>query len=172
MINPLREGESGPREDNMDYLSQGQLGPGVQVESSVATNIGPYAILSRAITAGVLQINTGGLERVTVACHGFSEVNAVYHLINSEYCIGEVHKRIQAYDWELVKLAPSATFINKSYFQSQPPKRLLKYHELQYSKWCEEDGMSTEIIFLMLNGIRSMPSLNLSDHCKETNFTN
>lgn len=172
VINPLRQGESGPREDNTDYLSQGHLGPGVRVDPSVATDVGPYATLSRATTAGVLLRNTGGLERVTVACHGFPEANAVYHPTNSQHCIGEVHERMQAYDWGLVKLAPSATFTNKSYFQAPPPKRLLKYHELQYGEWCAADGMSTGIIFLMVNGIRSMPPPNPPGHCEEIKFTN
>lgn len=68
----------------MDYLSQGQIEPRVQIESIVATDVGPYAALSRATTAGVLLRNTGGLERVTVACHGFPEANALYLPINSQ----------------------------------------------------------------------------------------
>lgn len=170
VIDPLRECESGPREDTTDYLSQGQFGPGVRVESSVATDVGPYATLSRATTAGVLLRNTSGLERVTVACHGFREANAVYHPTNSQHCIGEVHERIQAYDWGLVKLAPSAAFTNKSYFQAQPPKRLLQYHELQHGEWCAADGMSTGIIFLMVNGIRSMPPPNPTGHREKIHF--
>lgn len=171
MINPLREDESGSREDNTDYLSQGQLGPGARVESSVATEVGPYATLSRATTAGVLLRNTSGLERVTVACRGFPEANAVHHPTNSQHCIGEVHERMQAYDWGLVKLAPSAAFTKKSYFQAPPPKRLLQYHELQHGEWFAADGMSTGIIFLMVNGIRSMPPPNPPGHCEKIDFT-
>lgn len=97
----------------------------------MAVDVGPYATLSRATTAVVLLRNTSGLKRLTVACHGFPEFNAVYHPTNNKYCIGKVHKRTQANDLGLVKLAPSAEFINKSYFQAQPPKRLLQYKEVQ-----------------------------------------
>lgn len=170
VIDPLREGHSGLREDNTDYLARGQLGPGVRVESSVATDIGPYARFSRATTAGVLLRNTSGLERVTVACHGFPEANAVYHPTNAQHCIGEVHERMQADDLGLVKLAPSAKFSNESYFQAQPPKRLLQYNELQQGEWYAADGIPTGIIYLMTNGIRSMPPPNPPGHREEIKF--
>ncbi len=163
-IDPLQEAQSGPREDTTDYLSQGQLGPGVRVESSVATDVGPYATLSRATTAGVLLRNTSGSERVAVACHRFSKAKVVYHPTISQHCIGEVHERMQAYDLGLVKLEPSAEFTNKFYFQAQPPKLLLQYHELQNGKWYAADGMSTGIIYLMANRIRSMPPPNPPGH--------
>lgn len=130
----------GPRKDNTDYLSQGQLGPSVQVESSVAAAVGPYATLSRATTAVVLLRNMSGLERVTVVCHGFPKSNAVYHPTNNQHCIGKVHERTQADDLGLVKLALSAEFTNKSYFQAQSLKRLLQYKEVQKVKSTWQTG--------------------------------
>ena len=127
---PLQDDQSGPREDSTNYLSQGKLGPGIRVESNMKTDDGPYATRSRVSTAVVLLRNTSGLKRVTVTCDGFPESNAVYHPTNPQHCIGEVHERMQAYDLGLVDLAPSAEFTNKSYFQAQPPKQLLQYHEL------------------------------------------
>lgn len=110
-IDPPQEEHSCSREDNTNYLSQSQLGPGIRVESSVATDDGPYATCSRA-SAFVLLRNTTGLTRVTVACHGFPKANAVYHPINPQHRIGEVHERMQAYDLELIEIAPSAEFTN------------------------------------------------------------
>ena len=77
---------------------------------------------------------------------------------------------MQAYDLGLVKLAPSVEFTHKSYFQAQPPKRLLQYHELQHGEWYAADGMSTGINFLMANGIRSMPLPNPPGHREEIRF--
>ena len=108
--------------------------------------------------------NTSGSERVAVACHRFSKAKVVYHPTISQHCIGEVHERMQAYDLGLVKLEPSAEFTNKFYFQAQPPKLLLQYHELQNGKWYAADGMSTGIIYLMANRIRSMPPPNPPGH--------
>lgn len=147
-------------QDSTNYLENGngELSPGVRLESAPVTDEGPYATLSRTTTAGVMLRNIDGQVRMTVSNHGFPESDQVFHPSTDGCRIGEITERWLAQDVALVRLDPSVAFSNNSYFEAQSPKRLLRSQDLEnsrYGKWFCADGMSTGLVFLLLQGVSS-----------------
>jgi hypothetical protein len=135
-------------QDGTDYLNEpewGFLSPGMRVSAS-----DPERLVS-STTLGTL-LRKGGLERCTVADHGFLRDQDIFHPDVDGTKIGEVTERYPEFDIAMVKLNPSHTFTNGSYFQGEPPKRLVASDEIGVGAFYEVEGMSTGLMTLMHRG--------------------
>lgn len=141
-------------QDTIDYIqTSNALCPGICVESAQATDVGPYAEVAISTTAGVLLRDIHGHERITVCNHGFIHSSEVFHPSNSGTQIGEIEERWEALDIALVKLNPSIPFTNQMYFEAKVPRRLLRSNEIPQGAFFCVDGISTEVVFLHVQGI-------------------
>ncbi|EFR03719.1 hypothetical protein MGYG_06716 [Nannizzia gypsea CBS 118893] len=152
---------TGNLHDMTNYLSTElhSLCPGVRVESGTTSRHGGYLDLTMATTAGVLLRSCSEGQRLTVSNHGFPHSDDVYHPSSSPdgLCIGQITERFMALDVALVQLHPSTSFTNDEYFESQPPKRLVRSNEVPLNTWCTLDGMASGLIFLRVAGIQVVP---------------
>jgi hypothetical protein len=92
------------------------------------------------------------LERFTVAYHGFREEKDVYHPSVYGVKIGELMKTYPEFDIDMAQLTPSRTFSNESYFQREPPRRLVEADDINVGAFFEVEGMSTGMITLWFRG--------------------
>lgn len=135
-------------QDGTDYLHEpewGFLSPGMRISTG-----DPEGLVS-STTLGLL-LRKGGLERFTVANHGFLQERDIFHPDVYGTKIGEVMERYPELDIAMAKLNPSHTFVNESYFQGEPPKRLVTSDEIGAGSFCEAEGMSTGLVTLMQRG--------------------
>lgn len=139
--------------DDSNYLYAGnhELCPGVCLSSSSFSQGGNPAALWRSTTAGTLW-QKGATRLLTVADHGFTDSNEVYHPTPAGRRIGEIVQKYPAWDISLVRLDPSITFTNTHYFEANRPQRLISSSELMAGEWFELDSMTTGRIDLMARG--------------------
>ena len=87
--------------------------------------------------------------RVTVANHGFRAGNEeVFHPSADGDKIGDIVDRYPELDIAMVQLTPAnfSRFSNQTYFQAEPPKRLIEAPNPSWGTWFEVDGMSTGML--------------------------
>lgn len=152
---------AGSLHDMTNYLSTElhSLCPGVRVESGTTSRHGGYVNSTIATTAGVLLRSCDEGQRLTVSNYGFPDSDDVYHpsTFPEGLCIGQITQRFEALDIALVQLHPSTSFTNAEYFETQPPKRLLRSNEVPTNVWCTLDGMASGLVFLRVAGVRLVP---------------
>ena len=151
----------GPRigplpQDGTNYLrepSWGNLSPGVRVSTGPTTDFGTYADAVQSTTCGIL-LRKGATKYVSVANHGFSVGNEVFHPACDGDKIGEIADRYPELDIAMVQLTPanSSRFSNETYFLAGPPKRLVKGCAIPRGAWFEVDGMSTGMLSFLCWG--------------------
>ena len=141
-------------QDTSDYLQAYHvLTPGVRVSSAHMTNIGQRATVAVGTTAGILLRSNHGQQRLTVAHHGFLRSDDIYHPTEAGTHIGVIDERFKHLDVALAKLNPSINYDNSTYFESKPPRRLLRGAEIELGAWFSVDGMSTGMVSLRAVGI-------------------
>ena len=139
--------------DESDYLQQSpfQISPGVCLSSAGSAGTHQHQSIWQNTTAGVM-IQKGSERRLTVAEHGFSATNEVFHPSPSGRHIGNIVNRWPAWDLAFVAMDPSISFNNGRYFSAPSPSRLISETELLAGDWFEVDGISTGRIDLMARG--------------------
>ena len=136
------------QEDDTDYRASGPLTPGVKVTG-----------LSMSSTAGVLLQHNDGRQRVTVALHAFYDSHSVFHpnRLPRQY-LGEIRERYYGPDIGLCELSPGNQFSNVTYFNANPPKRLVDTayasEYIDRTSWFEVDGYTGGKITLLYEGPR------------------
>ncbi|KAL8777758.1 MAG: hypothetical protein Q9213_007724 [Squamulea squamosa] len=139
-----------PNNDDTDYLhTQHELTPRAILTFGILDFQGQLNPKTRSTSAGVL-LRKGHLTRLSVANHGFLDTNEVRHPNETSRVIGTITDRYPAIDVALVELnalsEPWAT--NKTYFEAEPPKKLLKGNDIRSGMWAEVDGMSSGMFYL------------------------
>jgi hypothetical protein len=137
-------------QDGNNYLRDpgwGVLNPGVRVSTGSATGSGTYANAIQSTTCGIL-LRKGPSMFVSVANHGFLAGDKVFHPAADGDKIGDIVDRYPELDIAMVRLTPahSNRFLNQSYFQAEPPKRLIERCDIPKGAWFEVDGMSTGML--------------------------
>lgn len=100
-----------------------------------------------------------GRQRVAIALHTFYDSNSVFHpeRIPKHY-LGEIRERYYGPDIGLCELSPGNKFSNITYFNANPPKRLVdKAYASAYidrTCWFEVDGYTGGKIDLLYEGPR------------------
>ncbi|KAI9695905.1 MAG: hypothetical protein M1836_006022 [Candelina mexicana] len=148
---------SSTTQDTTNYaINNLHMTPGVRLASSGFTQTGKPT-QSLATSAGILvQKEQEGDPHLTVAYHGFSESNDVYHPSpETGLKIGEVTERAMAQDVDFVRLNTSIRFANYPYFEAQAPKRILRYADIVQGAWYAADGMSTGKVAFFAIGARN-----------------
>lgn len=137
-------------QDSNNYLHDprwGVLNPGVRVSTGSATGSGTYANAIQSTTCGIL-LRKGPSMFVSVANHRFLASDEVFHPAADGDKIGDIVDRYPELDIAMVRLTPahSNQFSNQSYFQAEPPKRLIESCDIPKGAWFEVDGMSTGML--------------------------
>jgi len=133
------------REDDTDYRTSEPLTPGIKVTG-----------LSMSSTAGVLLKHNDGRQRVTVALHAFYDSHSVFHpnRLPPQY-LGEIRERYYGPGIGLFELSPGNQFSNATYFNANPPKRLVDTaYASENISWFEVDGYTGGKISLLYEGPR------------------
>lgn len=138
-------------QDGTNYLREspplGILGPGVMVSTSSGSGVGT-ADAVQSTTCGI-RLRKGPTQCVSVAKHGLLLAgNEVFHPGPDGDKIGDVVDSRPELDIAMVQLIPKYTnqFSNQTYFQAEPPKRLVGKDSLLKGMWFEVDGMSTGLL--------------------------
>lgn len=118
-----------------------------------STGSGASAEPVRSTTCGLL-IQKGNTKYLTVSNNGFLGESEVFHPAYDGDKIGDIVDRYPQFDIAMVRLTPefSNRFSNDTYFQAEPPKRLVTAEYLKHGAWFEVDGMSTGLISLAYVG--------------------
>ena len=143
-------------QDDTNYLRESSwrtLSPGMRISTGSATSSGDYAEAVRSTTCGIL-LQKGSSQSLSVANHGFLGTSDVYHPTADGDKIGEIVDRYPELDIAMVQLKPaqSGRFSNQTYFQAEPPRRLVATEDLVLGTWFEVDGMSTGMLSLQYLG--------------------
>ncbi|CRG90762.1 hypothetical protein PISL3812_07807 [Talaromyces islandicus] len=155
-------------QDRTDYLREpgwGIISPGVRVSTGFAVNSGLSSDTVLSTTCGVL-MRKGGTRRVSVANHGFVQTCEVYHPAYDGDKIGDIVNRSPELDIAMVQLTPanSNKFSNETYFQAEPPRRLLESGKIVRGTWFEVDGMSTGLLSFNYIGNVLQPPITPPGH--------
>jgi hypothetical protein len=149
------------QEDQTDYREVG-LSPGVKVVGK-----------SLATSSGVLIENAAGVQRLTLADHGFLNTE-VYHPDTFEsYQLGRIDFRFPLIDVALCQLTPPIKYANHTYFEANPPQRLVTTEFIDQNvktiSWFEAEGMFCGLVSLLYGG----PAIgypNLPPYTEEANL--
>jgi hypothetical protein len=131
--------------DETGYRAFG-LSPGVKVVGK-----------SLATSSGVLIENQAGIQRLTLADHGFHDTDEVYHPdISERFRLGSIDSRFPLIDVALCQLTQAINYTNHSYFAVNPPQRLVTTEHVEKNitttSWFEADGMSSGLVSLLYIG--------------------
>lgn len=131
-------------QDNSDYLyaDPKTLSPGICLASATLDNSDPLTNTWRTTTAGIM-LQRGSDRLMTVANHGFSRSDEVYHPTPLGRRIGQIVERLPELNIGLVSLDPSISFTNTRYFLAPAPLRMVSHDEIQAGDYYEVDGIST-----------------------------
>jgi hypothetical protein len=89
-----------------------------------------------------MELTTSAI-RLTVAHHGFLAGDEVFHPSPDGDKIGDIVDRYPELDIAMVQLTPANLSRFSTYFQAEPPKRLVDTPNIVRGSWFEVDGMST-----------------------------
>jgi hypothetical protein len=141
-------------QDNTNYLVEwSKLTPGMRASRGPNNDEGSYAGIASPTTSGI-QLRKGTTTCVTVANRGFPNTDEVFDPDIYGDKIGGIVDRYPETGIAMVKLTPlhQNRYDNSTYFQAEPPKRLIEQGGHTFGSWYEVDGMSTGLISLQQIG--------------------
>lgn len=151
-----------PPQDDTNYLQTPDwniLCPGIRVSAGHIGSSERSAGSSISTTCGI-QLRKNDDSCVTVANHGFIGETEVFHPSPNGDKIGTIVDRYPELDIAMVKLAPVSPtrFTNKTYFEAEPPRRLVEVEQMPAQTWYEIDSMSTGLMqFLYIGSFWEKP---------------
>src|SRR5579859_5501564 len=130
--------------DITDYRAFG-LTPGVKV------------VGKRMATSSGVIVQNGVERRLTLADHGFSHIDEVYHPdVLSQWLIGSVELRFPLIDVALCRLVTPLNYSNKQYFTANPPKRFVTTsfvdEYITKGAWFEAEGFTSGRVHMFYCG--------------------
>lgn len=143
-------------QDATDYINEpgwGILSPGMRISTGYAAESGIFAETNLSTTSGIL-LRKGASCCITVANHGFPDLQRVFHPAPYGNQIGDIIDRYPELDIAMVQLTPAnfSRYTNNAYFQAEPPRRFAENADMVPGSWFEMDGMSTGMLSLMYSG--------------------
>jgi hypothetical protein len=101
-----------------------------------------------------------------ISCQPRLFTGEVYHPGYDGDKIGDVVDRYPELDIAMVQLTPanSNRFSNETYFQAEPPRRLVESREIRRGTWFEVDGMSTGLLSFNFIGHTLQPPISPPGH--------
>lgn len=164
MSDPSLVNEKLRPQDTTSYLALGSMCPGTRITGLMVDPKNPKSRLASASsTAGmVVHHTTTGERRLIVSLQAFAQsmkggLYEVFHPSQYGEEIGTIETFNRWMDIAFVRLRESVKFNNKTYFEAHPPKKILRYRELRAGMWFAADSMSTGLMSLMLEGLKSQP---------------